>query len=122
MPFLLSVTGAPVAVMPLTTSSTVRVLSRLFRTATEPATCGAACDVPLIDMPAAVIIDPGASRVRKDALFEKQVTLSAAVVLSVQVEAQLELRHQLREPTFESYTAPAETAAGAHAGAPSALV
>jgi hypothetical protein len=35
-------------------------------------------------MPAEVIKEPGASRVRKEALLEKQVTLSAAVVVSVQ--------------------------------------
>lgn len=42
--------------------------------AAAPATWGDACDVPPMVMLAAVIRAPGASMVRNEALFEKQVT------------------------------------------------
>jgi hypothetical protein len=60
--------------------------------ATEPATCGVACEVPLITTPPASTDVPGASRVRNDAEFENAVGTSSRS------------------------TAPTETAAGAHAG------
>ena len=80
------------------------------KTAIAPATCGAACEVPLEMMPAEVMLTPGANRVRKLALFEKHTTLSAAVVASVQPVP------QLMPPSLLSYTAPTDTASGAQAG------
>jgi hypothetical protein len=49
------------------------------------ATCGAACDVPVIEIPAAVTMAPGANTVTNEAEFEKQATRSAAVTGSAQV-------------------------------------
>ncbi len=73
-----------------------------------PATCGVACEVPDMVMPAAVIITPGASMVRNEAEFEKQATMSAAVVASWQSGQR---RRQLA-----AWTAPTETASGPQAG------
>jgi hypothetical protein len=56
---------------------------------------GAACDVPDMDIPPALILEPGASIVRYEALFEKQVTLSADDVESEHLD-------QLIDPTLES--------------------
>lgn len=60
-------------------------------------------------IPAADMRAPGASIERVAELCEKQVTLSAAVVPSLQAL-------KLRLPTFASYTAPTLTAPGTHAG------
>jgi hypothetical protein len=52
-------------------------------TATAPATCGVAWEVPPCVIPAAVMSAPGASEVRIGADWEKHVIWSCAVVLSV---------------------------------------
>ncbi len=72
--FLGSSTGSPELVSLFTTSSTVKEGSASIIEATAPAIWGAAWDVPDIAIFADCIIDPGASKVRKSALFEKQVT------------------------------------------------
>ena len=74
---LVSVIGLPVPDSRPMMASTDSLGYAARNTAIAPATCGAACEVPLWVMPAAVIDDPGASRVRKLALLEKQVTWSA---------------------------------------------
>ena len=66
--------------------------------ATAPDTCGVACEVPdLISVLSGAATNvPGASSERKLALCEKQATLSAPVVASVQVPPTLVF--QLRPP------------------------
>jgi hypothetical protein len=48
-------------------------------TAIPPATCGAACDVPCISIPAATMQFPGARRLRLSPLCEKYMIWSGAV-------------------------------------------
>lgn len=81
-----SVTRTPVVVKRARLCSDDSLGNALRSTATAPATCGVACDVPLMVMPAAVTCAPGASNVRNEALFEKHVTLSAAVMESEHAE------------------------------------
>ena len=56
-------------------------------TATPPATCGVACEVPPSVMPAAVISAPGASIIGLVQTCEKHVILSAADVASVHLSS-----------------------------------
>ena len=77
-PLRASETGVPVAVMRATVCSRVSEGCAKRSSAAAAATWGAACEVPAICMPAAVMKAPGASMVRKEALLEKQGIMSGA--------------------------------------------
>src|SRR6185436_5618804 len=69
-----SFTGTPLAVRRVTVAAGVSAGKAARSTAMAPATCGVACEVPDMVMPAAVMATPGASMVRNEAEQEKQVT------------------------------------------------
>jgi hypothetical protein len=95
MPLRLSVTKVPLSVRRARRIVAVSLGKACAITATAPATSGAEKEVPPTVAPVTVINAPGANRLRKLALLEKQVTLSAALVLSVQAP-------QLALPTLAS--------------------
>ena len=84
MPLRLSVTAVPLPVRRARRFVALSPGKACAITATAPATSGAEKEVPPTVEPVTVINAPGANRVRKLALLEKQVTLSVALVLSVQ--------------------------------------
>ena len=115
-PLRASTIGLPVLFSSDSISSGVAVGLRAISTAAAPAACGVACDVPAyVDVPpprpSDVMSAPGPRR--SSVAFEslKQATWSAAVVLSWQ-------EPNANKPTLPSYTAPTDTAASTHAGAP----
>ena len=87
------VIGLPELRMRASVSSTFSDGKAARSTAAAPATWGVACEVPDMVMPAAVMFTPGASKLRNEAEFEKQATLSASDVASVH-------RLERRLPTF----------------------
>src|SRR3569832_828806 len=105
MPLRAAFTGAPYFVRRDTRSDGDSLGNAAASTAMAPATCGVACDVPDMVMPAAVIITPGARMVRNDAEHEKQATLSGAVVAALQLD-------QPMPPRLAACTAPTDTASG----------
>ena len=86
-PLRASMTLFPLAISRVNVWSTVSEGNAARSTATAPATCGVACDVPDMVIPAAAIATPGASMVRNGAAFEKHATLSAAEPPSLQTPA-----------------------------------
>lgn len=84
-PFLTSVIGVPVLISERTKGSMAPVGYFDLRIASAPATCGAAMDVPLIDVQpplveAERISAPGARTVTSELLFEPSVPLCSHIV------------------------------------------
>ena len=84
-----SVIGGPVVRSARTIWAAVAPRLALARSATAPATCGLACEVPLSVTPAPVMSMPGASRPRVGPDCEKQLMASTAGWASVHPLAQL---------------------------------